>query len=156
MTGIFKTLPQGIIYLYSDIFRTLCNAYILRNLAYSKCWDIQNHSYFSKALHLRSLTVFWIRLSLNKYSLTCRVTSRYSWYIFRTLSIIVNSDIFRNIHVLFRHIQLYSGIFRTLCSSFIFRTLSYSESWHIYNIRYIQNSVTLSRHIMAYWEHCYI
>ena len=36
-------------------------------------------------------------------------------YILRTQSIIVNSDIFRHIHVLFRHIQSYCCIFRTLC-----------------------------------------
>ena len=47
----------------------------------------------------------------------------------------------------FTHIHQYSGpiktycvIFRTLCNSCIFRTLSYSESWHIQNLRYIQNS----------------
>ena len=54
------------------------------------------------------------------------------WHIFRTLSIIVNSDIFRHIHVLLRHIQLYYGIFRTLL---------HSESWQIYNLRYNQTSV---------------
>ena len=30
---------------------------------------VKNYNYFSKALHLRSLTEFWIILSLNKYSL---------------------------------------------------------------------------------------
>ena len=62
-----------------------------------------------------------LKMPLNKYSLTCR-----------TLSIIENSDIFRYIHVLFRHIQPYCGIFRTLL---------YSDSWHIQSPRYIQNSV---------------
>ena len=60
---------------------------------------------------------------------------------FRTLSIIVNSDIFSHIHILLRHFLPCHGICRTLCSSCIFRTLSYSESWHIYNPTYIQNSV---------------
>ena len=41
---------------------------------------VKNYNYFSKVLHLRSLTGFWIRLSLNKYSLTCRVTSPYILY----------------------------------------------------------------------------
>ena len=40
----------------------------------------KNYNYFSKALHLRSLTGLWIRPSLNKYPLTCRVTSRYILY----------------------------------------------------------------------------
>ena len=61
--------------------------------------------------------------------------------LFRTLSFIINSDIFSHIHVLFKHIQPYCGIFGTLCNSCIFKTLLYSESWHIQNSRYIQNSV---------------
>ena len=60
---------------------------------------------------------------------------------FRTLSIIVYSDTFRHISVLFGHIQPYCDIFKTLCNSCIFRTLPYSESWHIKNPRYTQNSV---------------
>ena len=47
------------------------------------------------------------------------------------MSIIVNSDIFRHIHVLFKHIQPYCGIFR------------------------IQDKFrSLSRHILAYSERC--
>ena len=38
-------------------------------------------------------------------------------------------------------IQTYSAIFKTLSSTCIFRTLPYSESWHIQNARYIQESV---------------
>ena len=91
--------------------------------------------YFSKALHLRFLTVFWIRLFLNKHLTLCIV-----WYIFRTLPIIAYSDIFRLIHGLFRHIQTYCDIFRTLCNSCIFRTLPCSEFWHIWDQDNIQNS----------------
>ena len=70
-------------------------------------------------------------------------------YIFRTLSISVNSDTFRHIHVLFRHIEPYCGTFRSLCDFYIqnpaiFRILEYLEpktyselcqgiSWHIQN-----------------------
>ena len=61
--------------------------------------------------------------------------------------IIVNLDIVAY-HVLFRHIQPYCGIFRTLCNSCIFRTLSYSKFQHIQNPRYIQNCVK------AYSEGC--
>ena len=78
---------------------------------------------------------------------------------------------FRYIHVLLRHIQLYcgifrtlpyseywhiqnpryiqnsakehSGIFRTLCNARILKTLPYSELWHIQDPRHIQNSVYL-------------
>ena len=42
--GIFRTLSQGIIQPYSDIFRTLGNARIRRNLVYSESWNIQNPS----------------------------------------------------------------------------------------------------------------
>ena len=60
---------------------------------------------------------------------------------FRTLSLILNSDISRHIHFLFRHIKPYRGIFRTLCNSCIFRDLSYSGSRHTWNLKYVQNSV---------------
>ena len=108
-----------------------------------------------------SLTGFWIHVSLNKYSLTWRVTFHPSiiWYIFRNLSVIVNSDIFRHIHVLFKYIRPCCSIFRTLCNS--------SESCHIQNqgtfrtlgifktpsyfLAYLQHCVTL-----AYWEPCHI
>ena len=62
-------------------------------------------------------------------------------YIIRILSIIVNSDTFRHIHLLFRRIQSFCGIFRTLCNFCIFRILLYSESWHMQNPRYVENSV---------------
>ena len=74
--------------------------------------------------------------------------------IFRTLSVITNSDIFRHIHVLFRHIQPYCGIFRTLCNPC---PLVYSELCHIQNpgIFWTQDIFrTLSRHILAYSECC--
>ena len=74
---------------------------------------VKKYNYLSRGLHLRSLTGFWIHLFLNKYSSTCRVSSRYV----RTLSIILNSDISRHIQVLLRHIQPYCDIFRTLCNS---------------------------------------
>ena len=57
-------------------------------------------------------------------------------YIFRTYS-----DIFRHICILFRHIQPYCGMFSTLCNSCIFKTLPYSEPWHIQNPQFIKNSV---------------
>ena len=48
---------------------------------------------------------------------------------------------FRHIHVLFRYIQPHCHVFRTMYNTCIFRNLPYSESWHTYNARYIQNSV---------------
>ena len=81
------------------------------------------------------------------------------WYISRTLHIMENSDIIRHIHVMLRHIQIYHSIFRTLCNSCSFRTLPYSESWHIENSRYIQNSVKVYSKrcvTLAYWASWHI
>ena len=169
------------------ISRTLCNASICRNLAYSESWNIhslfitasrrirvsealefqkgdfdnpeivrtltfskldmysefyqrfkmkyfairvKSYNYFPKTLYFRYLA--GIRPSLSKYSLSWGVTQHNALYekTCRALSIIVNSDIFRHTQVLFRRIQPYCGIFRILCSSCIFRTLPYLESWH--------------------------
>ena len=78
---------------------------------------VKIYKYFSKMLCLLSLTGFWIRPSLSKYSWTCRVTSRYVLYehiqnygIFRNISIIVNLDTFSHIPILFKHIQPYYRI----------------------------------------------
>ena len=38
---------------------------------------VKNYDHFSNVLNLRSLNRFWICLSLNKYSLTCRIPSLY-------------------------------------------------------------------------------
>ena len=71
-----------IIKVYSGIFRTFYKACICRNLAHFESWNIQN----------------WIRLSLNKYSLTCRVTSSNVLYDIQNLVY----------YCKFRHIQAYS------------------------------------------------
>ena len=68
--------------------------------------------------------------------------------IFRTLPFIVHLDIFRHIHVLFRHIQSYCGIFTALL------TFAYSEPYHVqdpgvFRTWYIFR--ILSRHNLAYW-----
>ena len=96
-----------------------------------------SYNYFFKAPHLTSLTRFWIliHLSINTHELDpalCIV-----WDISSTLSLYI----FRYIHVLFRHMQPYCGIFRPMCKSYIPRTQAYSESWHIWKLRYIQSSV---------------
>ena len=78
----------------SEIFRTL--SYLYSN-TYSDLFHIYKN-FFSSVLYLRSLTGFWICSSFNKFWITCRVTLEYvSYETFRTLSIIINSDIFRHI-----------------------------------------------------------
>ena len=64
----FTNIQNSDIFKIQDIFRTL----------YFFCKIVKNYNYFSKVLHLRSLTRFWI--SLNRYSLTGRVTSHYVLY----------------------------------------------------------------------------
>ena len=77
-----------------------------------KCFikRVKSYDYFSKALFLRSLTGIWICPSLNKYSVTCRLTSAYvlsdtyseDWHI-------QNLVYYRK----FRHIQAYSRPIQT-------------------------------------------
>ena len=99
---------------------------------------VKSYNHSSKSLYLRCLTGLWIHPSLNKYSLTCKVTSCYVLYetYLEFFSIIVNSNIFRHIHVLFRHIQAYCFIFRTLhnsCPLAYWEPLSYAEFSHIWS-----------------------
>ena len=49
------------------------------------------------------------------------------------------SNIFRHNQAYSGIVQAYSGIFRTLCSPDIFRTLVYLDPWHIQNQKHIQN-----------------
>ena len=84
---------------------------------------VKRYNYFSKTLHVRSLTGFWIRLSLNKYSLDLALYL--VWGIFRTLSFILNSDIFTFYYDIFRHFEAYLE----LCV-----TLAYSDPYHIQNL----------------------
>ena len=113
--GIFRTLPQLHPNAYSEscqineslrIFRTLT---YLKSDKYSKPSQkfkieifakiVKKCNYFSKMPHLRSLTRFWIRLSINKYPLNWRVTSRYELHVH-----IQNLVYYRK----FRYIQAYS------------------------------------------------
>ena len=88
---------------------------------------VKNYNYFSKMLCLKSLTRFWICLSINRYSLTCRGISSYLFF-----------DKYLE-HCLLSKIQTYSGTFTSysgIFSHFVAYlepcvTLAYSESWHI-------------------------
>ena len=93
--------------------------------------------------------------SLNEYSLTCRVTPSYVLY--DTYGNSVCYYKFRHIQLYSRPIQTYSAILRRIqnpLQSLYIQTFPYSESWHIWNLRYIQNSVKpysgIFRHIQAY------
>ena len=168
--------------MHHDVYSELCHIYenlrIFRTLTHLKpdkysgpsrrfkteffAKIIKNYNYFSKTFHLRSLIGFWIRLSLNKYSLTSRVTSHY-----------VLHDTYSEPYLLSK-IQKYSGIF-TSYSDDIFShivaylepclTLAYSDPYHIQNPSIFRTQDifrTLSRHILAercgtltFWEPCH-
>ena len=51
-----RTVYSDIIQPYSGIFRTLCNAYICRNLAYWESWNIQNISIIASRHLFRTLS----------------------------------------------------------------------------------------------------
>ena len=142
---------------YSGPSHIYKNLQILRTLTYLKT-DIYSEPsqkfkimffaiivklYFSKALHLRFLTVFWIRLFLNKHLTLCIV-----WYIFRTLPIIAYSGLFTASSDIFRHTVTYLE----LCA-----TLAYSEPCHVQNSDIFGTKTifrTLPRHILAHSERC--
>ena len=141
--GIFRTLPQGLIQSYSDIFRTLCNACIRRNLGYSESRNIQNPSIIAFRQMFRALS----------YPLTCGVTSHYVFY-----------DTYLEPCLLLKT-QTYSGIFTSYLDIFSHIvayldpcvTLAYYKPCHIQNPDIFKTqdiSSTLSRHILAYSQCC--
>ena len=77
--GIFRTLSS--LRKFTNI-QNSDNPWHIQNPLKDSKWRffgkiVKNYNYFSKALHLRSLTRFWIRPTFNKCSLTCRMTSSY-------------------------------------------------------------------------------
>ena len=64
LTRHIQNPPQGIIQPYSDIFRTLCNACICRNLTYSKSWNIQNLSIIASQCIFRTLSYLQVYKNL--------------------------------------------------------------------------------------------
>ena len=93
---------------------------------------VKSYNYFPKELYLRSLTRFLIRLSLNKYSLTCSVTLGYVLYETYSEHWHIRNPVY---YCKLRHIQvftLYSDIFRVIMAySERCVTLAYSKPCHI-------------------------
>ena len=106
-SGIFRTLT----YLQRDIYSEHFQRFKME--CFAKI--VKSYIYFFQPLFLRFLTWLWICPSLSKYSLTCRLTSRYVFM--RHLQNPVFYCKSRHIHILFRHIQPYRVMFRTLCNS---------------------------------------
>ena len=129
-------------------FRALAywQSWNIHNLDIFKVWHIfrnlKSYRYFSKELCLRSLAGFWICPSLNKYSLNCR--KPHPLCCMRHTQNLVSYHEFRHIQAYLCPIQTSSVILLHIqnpCNSNTFRPLPYSESWHVWNTRYIQNSV---------------
>ena len=126
-----------------------------------------DHLVLQIATNLLQIAIGWL-ISWQSPITNCDkyITDCGSYYKLRRLLQIVQSSIqvdkrlqwanvkqkpFRNIlsySRIFRHIRAYSvifrnstGIFKTLCNPRIFKTLVYSEDWHIQNPRHIQNPV---------------
>ena len=114
----------------------------------SGCAPALRHYSFSKTLHLKWLTVLWIRLFLDNCSVICTVTLCYilheTHWEFSHIHYSVLSSLCRHIksylgllshiHAYWDNIKAYSGFFRhmsTFRNSCIFTTLSYFEPWHI-------------------------
>ena len=93
---------------------------------------VKSYNYFPKELYIRSLTRFLIRLSLNKYSLTCSVTLGYVLYETYSEHWHIRNPVY---YCKLRHIQvftLYSDIFRVIMAySERCVTLAYSKPCHI-------------------------
>ena len=111
-------------------------------------------------LQLRSFSTFCICLSLNNYSLTCRVTLSYVLYMPEYVMIYIENSL-----SLILKIQTYSGIFTFYPEIFShvlaylepYVTLSYPGPCHIQNpgIFRTQNIFgSLSRHTLTYLECC--
>ena len=102
---------------------------------------VKSYNYFSKSLYLRCLTGFWVRPSLNKYSLTCRVNSRDVLHETYTESWHIPDPVY---YRKFRHIQSYLAVLWHIYNSALLRILAYLEQeicsefcqgifWHIQN-----------------------
>ena len=118
----------------------------------SGCAPVLRHYSFCKTFQLKCLTVFWIRLYLNSWSVT--LYSNYQWPyamycirhiqnsgIFRYLFIHVYSGIFNHIHAYWGIAKVYSDLFRDIqhtqqllhIPKLGIPTLSYSKPWLIWN-----------------------
>ena len=74
-----RHIQNPVIGYYSDIFRTLCNIWVGRNLAYSESWNIENSSIIASQCILRTLSY------LQKFKNIQNTDMFKTQHIFRTL-----------------------------------------------------------------------
>ena len=138
--GIFRTVP----WLHSDTclsetcriyenlpkFRTLT---YLKLDTYSEPSQRLTRKFFAKIVIFPKCSILYLWNGFKYAHLSMSTIKIVEWPIvwdtLRTLFLIINSDIFRHIHILFRDIQSYCDIIRTLFNSSLFRTLPRSESY---------------------------
>ena len=108
---------------------------------FSGCVPALGHYSFCKTVHLKCLTVLWIRICYDNCSVICTVTLYYVlhqthlkfWHIQDSVfsgsyeHIQSYSALLRHTHAHWNIILAYSCLFRNLCNPRIFTTLSYSE-----------------------------
>ena len=90
----------------------------------SGCAPAFRHYSFCKMIHLKCLTVFWIRLCIDNCSVICTMTLCYVLGIYRHIQ--PYSALLRHIYAYWDIIKAYSCLFSSLCNPRIFRTLPYS------------------------------
>ena len=156
--GLFKILwnvdqaySEPCIGHYSAIFRHTQN--VRQHLQYSEPFHhnrIPTRIQYP-AIKFTNLQLFWT-LTYLKPTTYSEPSQRFKMEFFAK---IVKSYNYPNIlfkhHVLFKHLQPYCGIFRTLCNSCIFRTL-HIQIPDIFITQEIFR--TLSRHILVYSDRC--
>ena len=123
-------------------------------------------------LHLKCLTVFWIRICLDNCSVICTMTLCYALYQTHSEFWHIQHSVFSGIC---RHIQLYSALLRHIDAFHAYWhiimaysascvTLIYSQSYHMLSpsiyraggetLRNVDQAYSESSHIQAYSEPC--
>ena len=155
---------------FDDIYQNVLVLLLFLPRKISGCEPVLRHYSFCKILHLKCLTVFWIRLGLNNFLVICTITLSNApyqthpefWHIrhsvfFRQMpaysiilsAIKVHSHISKNYQGIFRFIQAYSTPSVTL---------AYSEPWYILNPGIFRAGIlfkSLWNIGQAYSEPCY-
>ena len=125
---------------YSELFHNCIPTAIQNRVIFTKIgksWGNPGnleHWHFENPVKFRTLTYWRLKkFKMDRFNYFSKALldlwqgSEYThlWIstILSALPIVVNSDLFRHIGVLFRHIESHRGIFRTPYDSFIFRSL---------------------------------
>ena len=155
---------------FDDIYQNVLVLLLPLPWKISGCEPVLKHYSFCKTLHLKCLTVFWIRLGLNNFLVICTMTLRNApyqthpefWHIRHSVffrqtpaysvilsAIKAHSHISKNYQSIFRLIQAYSTPSVTL---------AYSQPWYILKPGIFRSGIlfkSLRNVDQAYSEPCY-